>query len=631
MPAFTDAKWIWTNEVVQDSYVDFRSEFSALDFDGYSIRISCDTDYTLFVNGKFVDCNQYGDYEHYKIYDEICLDGFIAKQNVIEILAYHDGVGNSRHKANSAGIIFEVFKNGKTVCCSSNTTLSRLNPAYKHGMKKFITYQLGFTYYYDANKESDEGFKPACIVNKTCSLSPRPNEKLKFSEPVLPKSIIKVTPTRYRIDLGKETVGVPILRFNSMTKQTVIFTWGEHLNDGEVRRIIGDRDFSFTYVAKEGKNDFSNYMLRLGCRYLEVYFEYEVDVQQLTLLEQYYPITVVPARLNDELDQKIYNACVNTLKNCMMEHYVDCPWREQAFYAFDSRNQILCGYYAFENGNAPYVRSNLELICNDKREDGLLSICYPCSTELAIPSFSLHFFTAMLEYAQYTNDFTLAKKYNSRLKKILDVFLAREKNGLIQAFEGKQYWNFYDWTRYCEGSLYDSKDVHTDCILNLLTIIALNNYEKLCALINEPFPYKGKSQYLKANVRNNFLTKDGLFSMRKNTDELCAFACALAVCSGVTTDEETKTIAKAITENKLIKSTLSTKFFVYEAILKADENYKTYVLDDIRTTYKKMLDTGSDTVWETEIGASDFGNAGSLCHGWSAIPIYFYHKFNLVK
>lgn len=30
------------------------------------------------------------------------------------------------------------------------------------------------------------------------------------------------------------------------------------------------------------------------------------------------------------------------------------------------------------------------------------------------------------------------------------------------------------------------------------------------------------------------------------------------------------------------------------------------------------------TVWETADGAVAFNNAGSLCHGWSAIPIYYY-------
>jgi hypothetical protein len=39
-----------------------------------------------------------------------------------------------------------------------------------------------------------------------------------------------------------------------------------------------------------------------------------------------------------------------------------------------------------------------------------------------------------------------------------------------------------------------------------------------------------------------------------------------------------------------------------------------------------MLDTGTTTFWETMGGWKTFENAGSLCHGWSAMPIYYYHK-----
>ena len=40
-----------------------------------------------------------------------------------------------------------------------------------------------------------------------------------------------------------------------------------------------------------------------------------------------------------------------------------------------------------------------------------------------------------------------------------------------------------------------------------------------------------------------------------------------------------------------------------------------------------MLLTGTDTFWETEEGASAFGYAGSLCHGWSAVPVYLFGKY----
>jgi len=53
--------------------------------------------------------------------------------------------------------------------------------------------------------------------------------------------------------------------------------------------------------------------------------------------------------------------------------------------------------------------------------------------------------------------------------------------------------------------------------------------------------------------------------------------------------------------------------------------YGAPVLAGIEATWGKMLEAGATTFWETSIGASDFHNAGSLCHGWSAVPVYVLH------
>ena len=66
-------------------------------------------------------------------------------------------------------------------------------------------------------------------------------------------------------------------------------------------------------------------------------------------------------------------------------------------------------------------------------------------------------------------------------------------------------------------------------------------------------------------------------------------------------------------------------------MLTDEKKYKDFILNEIRTNYKKMLDAGSTTVWETVNGSSDFDNAGSLCHGWSAVPIYVYHRLGIAK
>jgi hypothetical protein len=67
--------------------------------------------------------------------------------------------------------------------------------------------------------------------------------------------------------------------------------------------------------------------------------------------------------------------------------------------------------------------------------------------------------------------------------------------------------------------------------------------------------------------------------------------------------------------------------FKYDALLRIDDKcYSSYVLEDIRKVYLKLLAEDATSFWETEDGAAAFGNAGSLCHGWSALPIYYLHK-----
>ena len=81
-----------------------------------------------------------------------------------------------------------------------------------------------------------------------------------------------------------------------------------------------------------------------------------------------------------------------------------------------------------------------------------------------------------------------------------------------------------------------------------------------------------------------------------------------------------------LAKDELQEASLSMQCFVYDALLATDkERYAPYVLSDIERIYTPMLEAGNNTVWETTVGASDFDNAGSLCHGWSAMPVYYYH------
>ena len=118
---------------------------------------------------------------------------------------------------------------------------------------------------------------------------------------------------------------------------------------------------------------------------------------------------------------------------------------------------------------------------------------------------------------------------------------------------------------------------------------------------------------------------EGLCSMTVGGDEYTVLGNALAILAGLELDKEY--VCEKIVNGELSDCSLSMKIFKYDALLATDkEKYQEWVLNEIRREYGKMIERG-DTVWETIDGASAFDNAGSLCHGWSAVPILFLNNF----
>ena len=113
-------------------------------------------------------------------------------------------------------------------------------------------------------------------------------------------------------------------------------------------------------------------------------------------------------------------------------------------------------------------------------------------------------------------------------------------------------------------------------------------------------------------------------------DDYTVLGNSLAILTGLTDKNESEYICEKIANGVLSDCSLSMKCFKYDALLATDKaKWQGHVLDEIRKDYGEMVKTGN-TVWETADGASAFGNAGSLCHGWSSIPVYYYVRLKTV-
>ena len=106
----------------------------------------------------------------------------------------------------------------------------------------------------------------------------------------------------------------------------------------------------------------------------------------------------------------------------------------------------------------------------------------------------------------------------------------------------------------------------------------------------------------------------------------CELSQALAVLAGVNTDKDLLD-KLADKDNGLIKTNLSLMYYKYEALLSNPDRYLPFVLDEIAEIWGDMLYNNATTFWETTRGEDDFFKAASLCHGWSAIPVYVFGKF----
>lgn len=630
-----DAKWIWcTREPQSDEYGEFYTDF---DYYGgtVSLAISADSNYAVYLNGELCTFGQYADYPHDKVYDEVDITAQCKQgKNHLAIIAWYYGLDKIlTYYRGNAGLLFDLYCGGVQICHSNERIQSRMSRGYENHRNRTITWQMGLGFAYHADREDNwklgqlEGFSDSVLVDQVLPLRPRPCEKIYLGEPVEAKLIKTFAPNHMLFDLGVNTVGFLLLETEQEEEGLVTVVYGEHLTGGDVERILDYRDFGLEVTVTKGSYSYMNPFRRLGAKYLSVTSEHPLKIRRIALVPTMYPVNIMPKPQLTPKENEIYDICLRTLLLCMHEHYEDCPWREQALYAMDSRNQMLCGYYAF--GETKFVRANLELFSKDDRYDGMLGICAPAKIDMAIPSFSLHYLTACAEYLKYSGDVEFLRQIYPKLESILNVFLSQIKpdSQLIQPFKESCYWNFYEWTTVTlRGGKSASREI-PDIVLNTLVSTSLQNMATIADAIGVPNEYRAMAEKINGVIHTTFFDeKRGCYTdSAMETKSYSQLGNSLAILCGACTGELAEAVCeRMLTDEGIVRTSLSMRCFLYDALLKVDtKHYGDWILADIEHVYQPMLDEGVGTVWETETAITEFGE--SLCHGWSAIPIYYYH------
>jgi len=683
---FEKSQWIWCRHAAPvNAYVVFRQTFFS-SVRAARLSISADAQYAAFLNGTLVGEGQYADYSDYKVYDELpCAPR--EGENTLEITVWCPVTDSFVYRAGRPGLLFELAdERGETLATSGVETLCAPHPAYHSGPIEVITGQLGYTFSYDARAAEAE-FSAAVAFDGPRALHARPVPKLE-RQPRKPAELMtqgvflnapgdtfaramQFAPMAYRrlkdvtglrtrpvlpdeagvrlacadgdglyalIDLGEEDAGLLDLDITVDGETEILVGWGEHTHDLRLRTSVGERNFAARYIAHAGRNRFIHLFRRIGLRYIQLFVRaHAFTLHYAGIRPTVLPVSDVPRfHVADRLHSRIYEISVRTLRACMHEHYEDCPWREQALYTMDSRNQMLCGYYAL--GEYAMPRASLRLMALGLRDDGLLELCAPARANVTIPSFTAMFLVQLQEYHLFSGDDAFARAMMPTARVIAENLVKRmDENNLIPAWEGEPYWNFYEWRPGLDGHTGRKSppgEKRFDAPMNAFAALALRRL----AMLEDALGLDGARWMAAANTiaqaahARFFDAERGCYRSYAagndvwGDDELTQ---ALMVCAEVCPDEALDSVLAALSGGSLNAVTLSYSIFQFDALMKRPLVYARWVFDRIARDWGHMLYEGATTFWETQAGARDFDDAGSLCHGWSAVPVYCYFAYAL--
>ena len=687
------AHWIWAEGYDRvNVYLDAETVFQKKPGSKVVMAISADTDYAFTLGGRLF-FGQYADYPFDKVYDVLDLTDYAENgENRLTIRTYHQGEDSFTARKETAGLIFEIYVDGDPAAFSGQDTPVRPAAGYMTGPGvEHVSSQLGYSFGFDATAPGEERLPTVCPA-KPLPKRARPVEKLVLGEEepasltlsgsfrenggvtaaermqyaslrmnkrdekrLLPseEGFLLTAPDGEDgvfalIDVGQENTGILSLDLETPEEAEILVGWGEHLEDLRVRTSIGYRNFAASYKAKAGRNRFANPFLRLGMRYLALHAHTrKLRIRYAGIRTTLYPLAHEwTFHAADALHERIFEISKRTLRLCMHEHYEDCPWREQALYTMDSRNQMLCGYLAF--GELAFPKASLRLIAESIREDDMLEICSPARGSITIPSFTAVYLTQVYEYMEYSERITgdpdgeFMRELLPVLLRIADGFLRQRdpETGLIPCRREAKYWNFYEWQDGLQGSITGEvreEDATFDAPLCAFVSFGLRSLSAILMRLGEE---ELAERYRRAQADLNRAIEDLFWDKEKK-----AFASFVRIASGeryhyaeltnslilyagAADEEKTNLVLSLLASGDgLIPITLSHSIFKYDALMMKKERYARFVFRDIAAKWGRMLEKGATSFWETGEGAEAFGLAGSLCHGWTAIPIRFYAEY----
>lgn len=336
-----------------------------------------------------------------------------------------------------------------------------------------------------------------------------------------------------------------------------------------------------------------------------------------------YPLEVkTKVNTSDDSLKKIWDISERTLRRCMHETYMDCPFYEQLQYAMDSRLQILYTYSIAADDRL--ARKCIDDFKRAQRYDGLLNCCYPnCNTNV-IPGFSIYYILMLYDHMMYFGDKKLIEYHMPAVENILNFF---DRNIVREGYVGNigglnleaPFWSFIDWAEEWNPTTgmppAGLKGPLT--MESLLYVMGLQHAAKLAVYIER---HKASEEYLKRAgkvqeaIGTYCMGVNGMLKDGPGIEEYSQHCQVFSILTD-TVDLEAgrKNLLETVNNTAYTQCTVAMRYYLFRALEKAGLYEYTNQYWD---SWREMLANNCTTCVEAE------AYSRSECHAWGALALY---------
>lgn len=316
---------------------------------------------------------------------------------------------------------------------------------------------------------------------------------------------------------------------------------------------------------------------------------------------------------NQEL-QRILSTGWRTARLCAHETYMDCPYYEQLQYAGDARIQMMISLYM--TGDARLMKNGIGLLNSSRTAEGATYSRAPSYLQQYIPPFSLWWIGMVHDYWMYVDDPQFVKEMLPGVRAVLEFYSRYEKpSGSLLHMP---WWNFVDWVKqWPNGESLSDPDGSSAAALDLQLLLATQWASELERSLGSPglaAEDAAAAERLKQTIfATDWDASRGLFADQPSHTSYSQQVNTLAVLAHlVPKDQARSVLEKTLADGSLAQSSIYFRAYTNAALREAGMGDR--YLDQLGP-WREMLAQGL-TTWAEWNGA----DTRSDCHAWGASP-----------